>query len=65
MMKMTSRVLIGMIMMMSSIMACPTNWPVVENFQPTDLVGQWYDEVSVSRTCISIELDTRVQDDVL
>ena len=30
--------------MMGSIMACPTNWPVVDNFQSTDLVGDWYDE---------------------
>ena len=45
MMKMTMRMLIGMILMMGSIMACPANWPVVENFQPTDLVGEWYDEV--------------------
>ena len=42
--------------MMGSIMACPMNWPVVENFQPTDLVGEWYDEVRRTLTLLVVVL---------
>jgi len=43
---MMMRIVMMMMMMVMSSYACPTDWPVLDDFRPSDLVGNWYDVYS-------------------
>ena len=50
--KMMMMMIMILMIMINSTMACPTTWPVIENFKPNDLVGEWYDEVIYHNMCV-------------